>query len=92
MGNNEDKYKSGEIFDSQTLEIDITRDRQIQNKNLTFHFSNTYDYNSDADYGMYNTVTTFGLTKVFSTPDGIYLAVSLGPAINFVYGLSLIHI
>ena len=55
-------------------------------KNLNLYFSNKYDYESDADYGMYNTVTTFGLTKVFSTPDDIYLAVSFGPAINFVHG------
>ncbi len=84
--NNEDKYKSGDIFDSQTLEIDITRDRQIQNKNLTFHFSNTYDYNSDADYGMYNNVTTFGFTKIFSTKDDTFFSITAGPAINFVYG------
>lgn len=81
-----DKYKSGENFDSHSIEFDIASDRETNIKNLTLHFSNKYDYESDADYGMYNTVTTFGLTKVFSTPDDIYLAVSFGPAINFVYG------
>ena len=45
--NNEDKYdKGGDLSDIQSLEIDITRDRQIQNRNLTYHFSNTYDYDS----------------------------------------------
>ena len=84
--NNEDKYKSGELYDSHTLEIDITRDRQIQNRNLTFHFSNTYDYDSDADYGVYNTVTTVGFTKIFSTKDDTFFSMTFGPAINFVYG------
>ena len=85
--NNEDKYdKAGNLSDSNSLEIDITRDRQIQNRNLTYHFSNKYDYNSDADYGMYNTVTTLGFTKIFSTKDDTFLSISFGPAINFVYG------
>ena len=85
--NNEDKYdKGGDLSDGSSLEIDITRDRQIQNRNLTYHFSNTYDYDSDADYGMYNTVTTLGFTKIFSTKDDTYFSITFGPAINFVYG------
>ena len=85
--NNEDKYdKGGDLSDGNSLEIDITRDRQIQNRNLTYHFSNTYDYDSDADYGMYNTITTLGFTKIFSTKDDTYFSITFGPAINFVYG------
>ena len=85
--NKEDKYnKAGNLSDSNSLEIDIARDRQIQNRNLKYHFSNKYDYDSDADYGMYNTVTTLGFTKVFTTKDDTFFSISFGPAINFVYG------
>ena len=81
-----DKYKSGENFDSHSIEFDIASDRETNIKNLTLHFSNKYDYESDADYGMYNTVTTLGFTKIFSTKDDTYFSITFGPAINFVYG------
>ena len=84
--NEEDKYKGGEYYDYQTLELDLKREKQINQRNLSLHASNKYDYNSDSDYGKYSNIFTAGLTKSFQITDNTKFSLTLGPSVHSIFG------
>lgn len=84
--NDQNLNKGSQYYDNQTLELDLTRQMQVKDWNLSLHTSNKYDYNSYSSYGKYSNIFTAGLTKHFQITKDSKFLLTLGPSLHSLWG------